>query len=87
MKAEHVLSASYEWGEEPLNINKIDGLQEAVERVRETKEKELVRCEDRVCDYDVYWNRKTNAVRIAAVAMGASYEVTNDTDLTDYETE
>ena len=55
--------------------------------MRETKEKELVRCEDRVCDYDVYWNSKTNAVRIAAVAMGASYEVTNDTDLTDYETE
>jgi len=85
MKAEHVLSASYEWSEEPLNVSDIDGLREAVERVRETKEKELVRCEERVCDYDVYWNGKTDAVRIAAVAMGASYEVTQENDLSDYE--
>ena len=87
MRAEHVLSASYEWSEEPLNIDKIDGLRDAVERVRETKEKELVRCSDRVADYDVYWNPQTDAVRIAAVAMGASYEITSDKTLSDYGTE
>ena len=85
MKAENVLTASYEWSDGPLNVDEIDGLRDAVERVRETHEKELVRCEDRVADYDVYWNPKTDAVRIGAVAMGASYEVIDDTDLGDFE--
>ena len=85
MKAERVLTASYDWSDEPLNVNEIDGLRDAVERVRETQEKELVRCEDRTADYDVYWNTKTDSVRIAAVVLGASYEVTEDTTLSDYE--
>ncbi len=85
MKAEQVLTASYDWSDEPLNVDDIDGLREAVERVRDTKEKELVRCEERVADYDVYWNEKTDSVRIAAVAVGASYEVTDETDLGDFE--
>jgi hypothetical protein len=85
MKAEQCLTASYDWSDEPLHIEEIDGLAAAVERVRETKEKELVRCDDRVADYDVYWNTKTDAVRIAAVVTGATYEVTDETSLSDYE--
>jgi len=74
--AEQVLSAEYEMSDEPLAVDEIDGLRAAVNRVADAEEgRELVRCEDRVTDYDVYWNSKTDTVRIAAVAMLASYEV------------
>jgi len=77
-KAKQVLTASYEWDDEPLETDSIDGLNDAIDRVREYKDKELVRCEDRVADYDVYWNEKTDSVRVAAVAIGASYEVIDE---------
>jgi len=72
---EQVLSADYDFGDEPLDISKIDGLEAAIKRVAETKDKELVRCEDRVPNYEVYWNDKTNTVRVAAVCLEVSYEV------------
>ena len=78
MKAIHVLSAEYEFSEEPIETDEIDGLNEAIERVRNTKDKELVRCEDRITDYDVYWNDTTESVRVGAVVMAASYEVSVD---------
>ena len=81
MKAEQKLTVSFDWSDEPLNVDEIDGLRDAVERVRKTHEKELVRCDDRVPDYDVYWNDKTDAVRIAALVPGCSWEVTDDTSL------
>jgi len=74
--AEQVLSAEYEMSDEPLPVDEIDGLPAAVNRVADAEEgRELVRCEDRVVDYDVYWNSKTNTVRIAAKALLVSYEV------------
>jgi len=85
MKAEQVLTAEYTVSDSDLTVSKIDGLETAIERVEETHKRELVRCEDRVMDYDVYWNEKTSSVRIGAVAMLASYEVTDDTTLGDYE--
>jgi len=76
MKAKQVLRAEYDVTEEPLAVDDVDGLRAAVERVAEAEDgRELVRCEDRVMDYDVYWNPNTDSVRIAAVAMLASYEV------------
>jgi len=84
MKAEQVLTAQYDVSDEPLQIDRIDGLREAVNRVQETHERELVRCEDRVMNYDVYYNTKTESVRIGAVAMLASYEVTQEKDLHDF---
>jgi len=84
MKAEQVLTAQYDVSDEPLQIDRIDGLREAVNRVQETHERELVRCEDRVMNYDVYYNTKTESVRIAAVATLASYEVTQEKDLHDF---
>lgn len=79
MKAEQVLTADYDWSDEPLDVETIDGLKEAVKHIQEQKEgKELVRCESRVNDYDVYWNEKTDSVRIGAVVMGCSYEVNDE---------
>lgn len=76
MKCEQKITASYDWTDAPLETNKIDGLNEAIEAVRDDHDKKiLVRCDERVADYDVYWNGATDAVRVAAVAMGASYEV------------
>jgi hypothetical protein len=75
MKARNVLTADYEFNDTPLPVGDIPGLMDTVREVAETKEKTLVRCEGRVCDYDVYWNSKTDTVRIAAVVPGASYEV------------
>jgi len=75
---ENVLRADYDFSDDPLEIDDIDGLDEAIERVAETKERELVRCESRVADYDVYWNTKTNTVRVGAVCIEASYEVPQD---------
>ena len=75
-EAEQVLTASYDMTDEPLNLDDIGGLRGAVERILEAGEgRELVRCEDRVMDYDVYWNDNTETVRIGAVAVLASYEV------------
>ena len=88
MKCEKKLTADYSWSDEPLETNEIDGLNEAVERVEDDHdERVLVRCEDRVADYDVYWNSKTDAVRIAALVTGATYEVPDEPQvgLTDYE--
>lgn len=74
-EATQVLTADFDFTEEPLETDDIDGLNEAIQRVAETHDKELVRCDDRVPDYDVYWNEKTDTVRVAAVVIGASYEV------------
>ena len=85
-EAEQVLTASYDMTDAPLQINDIPGLRDAIERVADAEGgRELVRCEDRVMDYDVYWNDKTETVRIGAVAMLASYEVDLDgASLADY---
>jgi len=87
MKAEQVLTANYEWTDEPLDIGKIDGLPEAVSRIQEAQEgKEFVRCENRVPDYDVYWNETTESVRIAAKPNCVSYELDeSETTLGDFE--
>jgi len=75
-EAEQVLTADYDMTDAPLQINDIPGLRDAVERVADAEAgRELVRCENRVMNYDVYWNSKTETVRIGAVAMLASYEV------------
>jgi len=86
-EAEQVLTADYDTTDAPLQINDIPGLRDAVERVADAEGgRELVRCEDRVMNYDVYWNSKTGTVRIGAVAMLASYEVNAEgTSLADYE--
>lgn len=79
MKCEQTLTASYEWTDKPLETNDIDGLNEAIDAVDDDHDKRvLVRCEDRVADYDVYWNDKTESVRIAALAPGATYEVPDE---------
>jgi len=75
MKANQVLTADYDFSDEPIETSDIDGLDEAIERVRETKEREFVRCDERVSDYDVYWNESTDSVRIGVVCLEASYEV------------
>jgi len=87
VEANQVLSASYETTDAPLQVSDIEGLPEAVDRIQEAEEgREFVRCEDRVMDYDVYWNSKTETVRIGAVAMLASYEVDeSETALSDFE--
>jgi hypothetical protein len=77
-QAEKVLGVECEFSDEPLEIEEIDGLPEAIKEVAESEDKQLVRCEDRVSDYDVYWNEKTGTVRVAAVVPGASYEVPED---------
>ena len=75
-ECEQVLTASYDMSDEPMELSEVDGLKEAVDRIAEQQSgKELVRCPDRIMDYDVYWNDKTETVRFAAVAMNASYEV------------
>ena len=73
-EAEQVLRAEIQFTDEPINTDDIDGLNDAIQEVAETHEKQLVRT-DGVQDYDVYWNPKTETVRVAAVVMGASYEV------------
>lgn len=76
MQAEQVLTADYTVSDDPLAVDNIDGLREAIERIQEAEEgREFVRCEDRVMNYDVYWNEKTETVRIGATAMLASYEL------------
>ena len=79
-EAEQVLTADLTFSDEPLNIDDVDGLRNAVEEVarEQPDENVLVRCDDRVCDYDVYWNSKTDSVRVGAVAIQASYEVPMD---------
>lgn len=78
MNAEQVLKTDVTFSDEPIDTDEIPGLNDAIERVAETKEKELVRCDDRLSDYDVYWNDKTDTVRFAAVIPGASYEAPQD---------
>lgn len=78
MKAEKVLGADYDFTDEPLEISSVDGLRDAIDRVAIGHGDEFVRCEDRVADYKVYWNSKTDSVRVAAVCMQASYEVPMD---------
>lgn len=79
MECEQKLTASYDWNDSPLNTGDIEGLDEAIEQVDENHdERVLVRCEDRVADYDVYWNSKTDTVRIAALVTGATYEAPDE---------
>ena len=55
--------------DEPLVIDDIDGLREAIEQVQDAEDgSAFVQCDDRVMDYKAYWNDKTESVRIAAVA-------------------
>lgn len=77
-EAEKVLTASYEMTAEPIETDEIDGLNDAIEEVARTHQSRLVRCDDRVVDYDVYWNSTTETIRIAALAATASYEVPSE---------
>jgi hypothetical protein len=72
---ENVLRAEYEFTDEPLSLSGIDGIYEAISEVAETKEPVIVECDNRVPDYKVYWNSKTDTVRVGAYALCASYEV------------
>jgi len=72
---ENVLRAEYEFSDEPLELAGIDGIHEAIEHVAESQESVVVECDDRVPDYKVYWNTKTDTVRVGALVTGASYEV------------
>jgi len=74
-EAENVLRAEYEFNDDPLDLTEIDGIYEAIKEVAQTKESAIVEPEDRVPHYKVYWNTKTETVRIGAYAMCASYEV------------
>lgn len=76
MQAHPVLSADYDFNDEPLETDDVDGLNAAITRVREAGEgEEFVRCEDRVADFKVYWNAPTDSVRVGAVAVQVAYEV------------
>lgn len=72
---ENVLRAEYEFSDEPLDLSGIDGIYAAIREVAETQEAAIVECEDRIPDYKVYWNSKTDTVRVGAYALCASYEV------------
>lgn len=72
---ENVLRAEYEFTDEPLSLEQIDGVYEAIREVAETKDAVIVECDERVPDYKVYWNEKTDSVRVGAYALCASYEV------------
>ena len=85
MNAEQVMTAEYSFSDEDLPVSDIDGLSDTVQSVREDKIKRFHRCEDRLCNYDVYWNEKTDSVRIAAVVPAATYEVTDGTSLSEFE--
>ena len=74
-EAENVLRAEYEFSDDPLELGAIDGIYAAIQEVAETKEAAIVECEERVPDYKVYWNSKTDTVRIGAIPVCASYEV------------
>jgi hypothetical protein len=74
-EAKNVLRAEYEFSDDPLQLDQIDGIFEAIEEVARTREAAIVECEDRVPDYKVYWNSKTDTVRIGAIPVCASYEV------------
>jgi hypothetical protein len=78
MKARNVLTATYEFNDDPLTVTEIDGLLEAVREVAEAEGGERIVEADRVPDYKVYWNSKTETVRIGALVMGASWEVTEE---------
>jgi hypothetical protein len=77
-EAEQVLTANYEFNDEPLPLDAIDGVYDAIEEVAETGNAVIVECEDRVPDYRVYWNEKTSTVRIGALVLKASYEVPDE---------
>jgi hypothetical protein len=77
-KAENKLTASYNFNGDPVEIEEKEGLTEAIKEVQETKERLYVPQEDRVVDYEVYWNEKTDAVRFAALVAGATYEVPDE---------
>jgi len=61
-EAENKLRAEYEFSDEPLDLTGIEGVYDAIDEVAETKEPVIVECEDRVPDYKVYWNTKTDTV-------------------------
>ena len=77
-EAKNVLRAEYEFSDDPLELDAIDGIYAAIEEVAQTKEAAIVECEERVPDYKVYWNSKTDTVRIGAIPVCASYEVPKD---------
>lgn len=78
MEARNVLTATYEFNDEPLTVTEIDGLRAAVQEIAAAEEGETIVEADRVPDYKVYWNSKTETVRIGALVMGASWEVTEE---------
>jgi len=71
----NVLTASYEFSDEPLDVTEIDGLEAAIEQVQQTKKDRFVEAPKKIPDYKVYWNEKTDSVRVGAIVIGASYEV------------
>lgn len=87
-EAQQCLTASYTFGDEPLVIEDTPGLKDAVETVNADHSEEIyVRQDDGVIDYKVYWNSSTETVRIAALVVGATYEVPENTDKTLYDYE
>lgn len=74
-EAENKLRAEYEFSDEPLDLTGIEGIYDAIDEVAETKKPVIVECEDQVPDYKVYWNTKTDTVRIGAIPVCATYEV------------
>jgi len=74
-EAENKIRAEYEFSDEPLDLTGIEGIYDAINEVAETKEPVIVECEDRIPDYKVYWNTKTDTVRIGAIPVCATYEV------------
>jgi len=74
----NVLRAEYEFSDDPLDLTDIDGIYDAIEEVAKTHNAVIVECEDKIPDYKVYWNSKTDTVRIGAYAICASYEVPSE---------
>jgi len=74
-EARQVLKADYTFSDSGLDVEEIPGLPEAIKQTANDKETRIVRCEDRVCNYDVYWNSTTGTVRFAAIPPAVTYEV------------
>jgi len=74
-KAEKVLDVDHTFSDEPLEMSKIDGLEDAVRGCYEDGEDRIVRdSEKRFRAYMVYWNAGTETVRVAIAPACATYE-------------
>lgn len=74
-EAKNVLRADYEFSDDPLDLTAIDGIHDAISEVADTHGEVFVEAPDRIPSYKVYWNDKTDTVRIGAMPICASYEV------------